>query len=100
MIPRFALVALLIIAGTSIAETGDNLRGNSMFSIASDSFKSNERLNRKFTGEGEDRSPDLKWSNTPSGTREFALICDDPDAPTSEPWVHWVIYRIPGASIS
>lgn len=30
----------------------------------------------------------------PPGTRELALICDDPDAPTPQPWVHWVIYKI------
>jgi Raf kinase inhibitor-like YbhB/YbcL family protein len=23
------------------------------------------------------------------------MICEDPDAPTPEPWVHWVIYKIP-----
>ena len=28
-------------------------------------------------------------------TKELVLICDDPDAPTAEPWVHWVIYKIP-----
>jgi Raf kinase inhibitor-like YbhB/YbcL family protein len=37
----------------------------------------------------------LAWSKLPEGTRELALICDDPDAPTPEPWVHWVIYKIP-----
>ena len=31
----------------------------------------------------------------PEGTKELLLICDDPDAPTAEPWVHWVIYKIP-----
>jgi Raf kinase inhibitor-like YbhB/YbcL family protein len=30
----------------------------------------------------------------PEGTQQLALICDDPDAPTPEPWVHWVIYGI------
>jgi len=29
------------------------------------------------------------------GTKAFALICDDPDAPVGT-WVHWVIYDIPG----
>jgi Raf kinase inhibitor-like YbhB/YbcL family protein len=40
-------------------------------------------------------SPPLNWSDLPAGTKELALICEDPDAPTSEPWVHWVIYKIP-----
>src|SRR5262249_27083058 len=34
-------------------------------------------------------------SNPPAGTVEFALVVDDPDAPSPEPWVHWVIYNIP-----
>ena len=48
----------------------------------------------KYTGEGEDVSPPLAWDGLPSGTVELALVCDDPDAPTAEPWVHWVIYGI------
>lgn len=40
-------------------------------------------------------SPPLVWSNLPKGTKELALICDDPDAPRKTPWVHWVIYKIP-----
>ena len=36
-----------------------------------------------------------QWSGVPEGTKELALICDDPDAPTGEPWVHWVIYKFP-----
>lgn len=50
---------------------------------------------RKHTGEGVDVSPALAWSGVPEGTKELALICDDPDAPRPEPWVHWVIYKIP-----
>lgn len=49
----------------------------------------------EFTGEGRDLSPPLSWDHVPAGTEEFSLICDDPDAPTYEPWVHWVLYKIP-----
>ena len=38
----------------------------------------------------------IRWENVPEGTRQLALICDDPDAPTPQPWVHWVIYAMPG----
>jgi Raf kinase inhibitor-like YbhB/YbcL family protein len=34
----------------------------------------------------------------PAGVKSFALICDDPDAPMKEPYVHWVIYNIPAAT--
>lgn len=66
-------------------------------------FNDGAVIAKKHTGEGEDQSPPLKWSNVPDGTKSFALICDDPDAPspdrpTADPWVHWLIYNIPGDS--
>lgn len=49
----------------------------------------------RYSGDGEDLSPPLTWGQVPEGTRELLLICDDPDAPTPQPWVHWVLYGIP-----
>ena len=43
----------------------------------------------------QDVSPPLRWSSLPQGTKEIVIICDDPDAPTHKPFVHWVIYKIP-----
>jgi len=63
--------------------------------IRSSAFANQARIPKRFTGDGEDVSPELSWSGVPAGAKELALICDDPDAPTPEPWVHWVIYRIP-----
>jgi Raf kinase inhibitor-like YbhB/YbcL family protein len=58
-------------------------------------FADGGAIPKKYTGDGQDVSPPLSWVGLPAGTRELALICDDPDAPTAEPWVHWVIYKIP-----
>jgi Raf kinase inhibitor-like YbhB/YbcL family protein len=63
--------------------------------ITSPAFKEGEAIPKKYTGEGADVSPPLNWTGVPEGTKELVLICDDPDAPTAEPWVHWVIYKIP-----
>jgi Raf kinase inhibitor-like YbhB/YbcL family protein len=63
--------------------------------VTSKAFAEGERIPVNYTGEGKDISPPLEWSDAPEETKEFVLICDDPDAPTEEPWVHWVIYRIP-----
>lgn len=63
--------------------------------LSSGDFRSQEAIPRRCTGDGEDRSPALTWSEVPAGTRELALICDDPDAPRPEPFVHWVLYGIP-----
>ncbi len=62
--------------------------------ITSAAFTQGHPIPKKYTGEGVDVSPPLSWSGLPEGTKELALICDDPDAPTPEPWVHWVIYKI------
>ncbi|MFA5865545.1 MAG: YbhB/YbcL family Raf kinase inhibitor-like protein [Phycisphaerae bacterium] len=72
-------------------------RGNPMTQIMvqSQAFSQNQPIPKKHTGEGEDISPPLSWSGLPQGTQEIALITDDPDAPVAEPWVHWLIYKIP-----
>lgn len=43
---------------------------------------------------GENVSPPLEWSKPPKKTKELALILDDPDAPTEEPFVHWTLWRL------
>lgn len=63
--------------------------------ISSSAFAQGKPIPKKYTGEGVDVSPPLAWSGIPDKAKELALICDDPDAPTDEPWVHWVIYKIP-----
>jgi Raf kinase inhibitor-like YbhB/YbcL family protein len=64
------------------------------FTLSSSAFEANELIPRKFTGDGEGISPPLSWSDPPAETQQFALICDDPDAPTPQPWVHWLLYCI------
>lgn len=79
-------------AATETTESGETAM---KITIESSAFKHNEPIPRKHTGEGEDVSPPLSWSGIPDGTQELALIVDDPDAPRPEPWVHWVIYKLP-----
>ncbi len=64
------------------------------WSIATVAFGEGEPIPKRFTEDGEDVSPPLAWSGVPQGSKQLALICDDPDAPTPQPWVHWVIYGI------
>lgn len=63
-------------------------------SLKSSAFEDGRPIPSVFTGEGADRSPPLRWSKIPEGTKEFVLICEDPDAPGSSPFVHWVIYNL------
>jgi len=69
--------------------------GTMAIKIESEVFGRNQAIPGKYTGEGQDISPPLRWSSLPEGTKQLALIVDDPDAPRPEPWVHWVLYNIP-----
>jgi Raf kinase inhibitor-like YbhB/YbcL family protein len=66
-------------------------------SLSSPHWRRGETIPKEFTADGEDVSPPLHFEGVPSGTRSFALVCDDPDAPVGT-WVHWVLYNIPGVS--
>ncbi len=62
--------------------------------ITTPAFKSGAAIPKRHTGDGEDASPALAWSEVPAETRSLALVMDDPDAPPGT-WVHWLIYDIP-----
>ncbi|HVO46185.1 MAG TPA: YbhB/YbcL family Raf kinase inhibitor-like protein [Steroidobacteraceae bacterium] len=47
---------------------------------------------------GQNISPALAWSHIPAGTKSFALLVHDPDAPTGSGWWHWVVYNIPATA--
>jgi len=64
------------------------------FNLTSSAFQAGADIPRKYTCDGEDVSPPLRWENAPGGTKAFAMIADDPDAPGGT-WVHWVIYDLP-----
>jgi len=69
------------------------------FELASPQFTANGEIPRRHTCEGDDVSPELRWSGLPDGTKSLVLIVDDPDAPDPKApkmtWVHWVLYDIP-----
>lgn len=71
----------------------------SAFKLSSSAFADREAMPERFTCDGGDTSPPLAWSGAPKGTKSFALILDDPDAPDPAApkmiWVHWVLYDIP-----
>jgi len=70
------------------------------FKISSPDFASNGTIPTQFTCQGANKPPKLSWSGAPTTTKSFVLICDDPDAPSATPWVHWVVYNIPATKTS
>jgi Raf kinase inhibitor-like YbhB/YbcL family protein len=75
--------ALLALAMTS----------SSALTVTSAAFESGQPIPAKFSCSGADISPEVSWSAGPSGTKSYALIVDDPDAPGGT-FVHWVLYNL------
>lgn len=69
--------------------------------LESPAFKPHGEIPRVHTCEGDGTSPPLAWHGEPAGTKAFALIVDDPDAPDpnapQRTWVHWVLYNVPAS---
>jgi len=67
--------------------------------LTSSAFLDGATIPKHHTCEGQDVAPPLEWTGTPAGTKGFALVVDDPDAPDPKApkrtWVHWVLYDIP-----
>jgi Raf kinase inhibitor-like YbhB/YbcL family protein len=61
--------------------------------LTSSAFPESGKIPRKYTCDGEDKSPPLEWSAVPAAAHSLALICEDPDAPMGT-WSHWVVYNI------
>ena len=68
-----------------------------VFTLTCPAFTDGAAISAVYTCEGRDVSPPLAWTEPPSGTKSFALISDDPDAP-GKTWVHWVVYDLPAAA--
>ena len=67
--------------------------------LHSDAFNQNEEIPTRFTCEGDNVSPPLRWNGVPDGAESLVLIVDDPDAPDPAAprmtFVHWVLYNLP-----
>lgn len=66
--------------------------------VTSPTLTDGQRVPRQHTPDGRNDSPALNWSGAPAATKEFVVFCEDPDAGNPPPFVHWVVYKIPGAA--
>lgn len=101
-----AMVALIALASCGARDRsasqapGEGATDNgaiSKLSLASDAFRNGGAIPPQYTCDGANRSPALKWSQPPAGTKSFALVVDDPDA-TGGTFRHWAAFNIPASA--
>ncbi|HVW69177.1 MAG TPA: YbhB/YbcL family Raf kinase inhibitor-like protein [Steroidobacteraceae bacterium] len=104
-------VALLLAAGLSGVAVADTPAGGKSsaragrFTLVSPDIGPGKRMSTDqvyngFGCTGKNLSPALFWSGAPAGTKSFALMVHDPDAPTGSGFWHWVVYNIPADATS
>ena len=89
---RTLLTAALVAAPLLVQAAG--------FTLTSPDIKANGMIDKRFEFDGfgckgDNKSPALKWSGAPAGTRSYAVTVYDPDAPTGSGWWHWMVINIP-----
>jgi len=94
-----ATTLLLAVQSPTAEETGTMAK----FTLTSTDFTDGGKIANAqvFNGsgcKGGNVSPALAWSGAPAGTKSFALMVHDPDAPTGSGWWHWIAYNIPAGT--
>ena len=105
MAPALALAALAS-CGASNRAANDTQEGGNVESatlaklgLTSDAFQDGQVIPTQYTCDGADQTPVLTWGDPPSGTKSFALVIDDPDAPSGT-FRHWGVFDIPASARS
>ena len=94
-----AVGVVLLMMGIAYKTFGKQTTNTESFTLTSPAFAYGQAIPVQYArDDGDNTPPPLTWQGAPSGTRSFALIVDDPDAPDpvapQTVWVHWVVYNI------
>jgi Raf kinase inhibitor-like YbhB/YbcL family protein len=85
-------------AGTErLASSRLGVEGLPVIPMDSVAFDAGGPIPSRYTADGEGFTPPLLWRDVPEGTRALVLIAEDPDAPTPQPFVHWIALLPPAA---
>ena len=102
LLPVIAAFALTAGASGALAASADQvavanpaLKGKASLEITSSALKSGAPIPDVYSSYGASTSPPLSWSGAPHGTKTFAVMLEDPDAPMAAPFVHWVMWNVP-----
>lgn len=88
---RVVKAFLLLLMTLVTIFSGENVMA---FTLKSPAFNNGGAIPTKYTCDGDNVSPPLHWEGIPAGTKSFALIMDDPDAPSGV-WDHWILFNMP-----
>ena len=103
---RYAVLVLCLVLASAVAIAGnaaghasshDRGRRAMSFVLETKAFPKGGEIPGKYTCSGEDVSPALSWSGAPQETKSFALIVEDPDAPSGT-FTHWIVYDLPATT--
>lgn len=102
-----AILAVAVVNCGSNNHATNNVEGESAvedatlakLDLTSDAFQGGQPIPMQYTCDGGDQTPGLRWGEPPAGTKSFALVIDDPDAPSGT-FRHWGVYDIPSSTRS
>ena len=104
--PALALIALSSCGASNHAANQSSNGGTAVenatltkLNLTSDAFQSGQPIPTQYTCDGADQTPALSWGEPPQGTKSFALVIDDPDAPSGT-FRHWGVFDIPASARS
>ncbi len=70
---------------------------NASLEVSSPAFEYNGTIPERYTADGEGVSPPIEWSGVPSDAQAVVFLVEDADSPTPEPFVHAIVWDLPGA---
>jgi Raf kinase inhibitor-like YbhB/YbcL family protein len=65
--------------------------------VASDALDADGRIQDRYSAWHDDEAPGLRWSAILEA-QSYVLVVEDPDAPGDRPFLHWLMWNIPGTA--
>jgi len=79
---------------TTVPDTAGGRPRDAIFMVSVADVAPGAPIPARYTCDGANETPEVTFSGVPQGTQSLALVVDDPDAPSAQPFVHWVVYDI------
>ena len=91
-------VAAFFLIATLPESTATAQNAQAPIAVSSSTLRNGEPMPRQHTPDGRNDSPALSWTGVPPSARSLMVFCEDPDAGSPPPFVHWVVYNIPATA--